>query len=79
MYFREIIFGQEMEVRETGTGRKWGVILAIALLLGIAWHYGIVNAVVLTSKDAVAGILDDLRDDVSFVSSLRHLMPAVTP
>ncbi len=79
MYFREIFFGQDAPVqRHISAGRI--VILLIALLVGVAWHYGIITAAVLALKPILGGIWTMLsemaaaiRDFLQFLlSRLSH-------
>jgi len=65
MYFREMIFGQELESPKRQSGGWLIAVLAIALLLGLAWHYGLVISIALALKDFGVGIWNMLCDFAS--------------
>jgi len=44
-WYRGMIFGQAPESAKKPSGGKWIAILAIVVLLGVFWHYGIVTAI----------------------------------
>jgi len=68
MDFRERIFGQEPEIpRKAGTNR-WTAVLLVVVLLGVAWHYGIIDSL----KDIAISIWNALGDMVSAIEDFLH-------
>ncbi len=73
MYFREVIFGQEQEIPKEHVRVGRIVLLAtIALLVGAAWHYGIISSFVLILRDLLAAVWDILSDVAASLGDLLH-------
>ncbi len=49
-------------VSKMGSIVRWAAILAVALLVGMAWHYGIITSVALSLMGIVVGIWNLLCD-----------------
>ena len=65
-YLRERIFGQDPDIPKGPGRRRWIVILAIVVLVGVgielAWEQGIVSAVAIALKPFVVAIWNMLSD-----------------
>ncbi len=68
MDFRERIFGQEPEVPRKGGSNKWIAVLLTLILLGVAWHYGIIDSL----KDIAISIGNALGDMFSAIEDFFH-------
>ncbi len=67
MYFREIFFPEGSPKRMS---RGWIVLVVIALLIGVAWHYGIITSVALALKPLVGSLWDMLSDMATAITDV---------
>ena len=73
MYLREVIFGQEQEIQKSHGRVSWIALLAmVALLFGVAWHYGIIASLSLTLRDVTAAVWDMISDLAASIGDLLH-------
>ena len=73
MYFREVIFGQELEhPKAHTTASRLALLSSIAVLGGIAWHYGIITFLAVILRDSVVGIWKMLCD---VAASIGNFLP----
>ena len=78
-WLRDRLFGRDPEIPRVPREGKWITILAIAVLVGVAWDYGIITSVALLLQSVVVGIWNMLvdvavacRDFLQYVLDMRH-------
>ncbi len=76
MYFREVIFGQPQEIPKTQIRGDRIALLAAAILIEVAWHYGIITSLALTSRDFIVKLWNMLSDAFAFFMSLPRYFPS---
>ena len=75
MYFREVIFGQEQEIPKEHVRVGRIVLFAtFALLVGVAWHYGIITSLALILRDLLAAVWNILSDVATSLGDLLHYL-----
>ncbi len=75
MYFRELIFGQEQEVAKPhGSLSRIALIAVTLLLLGLAWHYGIITALALIFRDILVAVGNIFSDIAASIGDFLHFV-----
>ncbi len=67
MQSQDTLFGQIEVAPRRQSGRKWIAVLAIALLLWVFWHYGIISAI----WKMLCDLSDACEDFLQYVLRLR--------
>ncbi len=75
MWLRERLFSQEDEIPKRRRDRKWIKILALALLLGVAWQYLGLNVVAVVIWNMLCDVAAALRDFWYYILNQRSQAP----
>ena len=74
-WHRDMIFGRNLDSTKPPIRGPLIAILVLALLLGVAWHYGIITSTTLVLKDLAVGIWNMLCSIATAVGDfLQYLL-----